>query len=282
MQLRRIISSLILIPVLLAGIFWEYGHWLTALVVLLLLVPSRDELYDLMKVEKRRLLMWWQNLFLLPFLIFCTANFYEPVQRTALIIICTFLFFWGSCLLTMRFTLHGSRDEFATHALTLIYLVIPLGCITYLRGLEQGSNYLFYLLAVPAFTDSFALYGGMLLGKRKMAPVISPNKTWEGAVSGTVFALGFVLLVAAVQDSFYGQTLWLEGNRGYTEIALLTLVISIIAQIGDLCESAMKRDLGIKDSGSTITGFGGYLDLMDSHLWVAPAMVIYVWLFVGV
>jgi phosphatidate cytidylyltransferase len=88
--------------------------------------------------------------------------------------------------------------------------------------------------------------------------------------------MAIIGVVAAFQSVYFGNTLWFSGPHRYGEVLLVTLTMSIVGQVGDLCESAMKRDAGVKDSGTTITGHGGYLDMMDSMLWIGPAMVVYV------
>jgi phosphatidate cytidylyltransferase len=144
-----------------------------------------------------------------------------------------------------------------------------------LRSLPNGDAFLYFLLAVTCMTDVGALYGGKLLGRKPLAPVLSPNKTWEGAAAGLLSALIFIWVSAYVDVQFSGEALWIENRPWLLELTLLTILVSSAGQVGDLCESALKRDLGIKDSGDTITGHGGYLDMMDGALWIAPATLIY-------
>lgn len=81
---------------------------------------------------------------------------------------------------------------------------------------------------------------------------------------------------AWVNTLWSGSTLWFGASQWYWSLVPLTIVLSVFGQVGDLFESALKRDLGVKDSGDTHTGHGGYLDMMDSMLWTAPAMTVYV------
>lgn len=276
MHTRRIITTLILLPIFLMGIFAEYGHWLTAIVVAYFFFYAREELYELLDVPKPRYLMIWQNAIMIIFILISVFKSLPMDFRIAMWLTSSFFFFWGSCLFTIQGTVQGARYEISTHGLTLIYLLIPLGCLVYLRTLENGAIFLFFVLAISGFTDTGALYGGQLFGKHRLAPVISPKKTWEGAFFGSLFAVLIILIIAVIQSIYWDYTLWRETPHQYVEIILVTLIMSIIGQIGDLCESAMKRDKGIKDSGVSITGHGGFLDMMDSILWVSPAMLVYV------
>jgi len=280
MHTRRILTGLAFLPIFLLGIFWRHGDWLTAAAAAFAFVCAREELYILLESKQRRGLMWWQNLFGALFFVSCVYHGFSSSMIAALRLAAVFFFFWGSCLITLSHTVKGSRSEFAAHGLTMIYVLAPMACLVYLRGIENGPNYLFFMLAVTCLTDTGAFYGGTLFGRHLLAPVISPKKTWEGSVCGTLFAAAIILSVAAYQDAKYGHALWLTGPARYAELLAVTLVMSIIAQIGDLCESAIKRDAGVKDSGHSITGHGGFLDMMDSLLWAAPAMLVYVKFFV--
>ncbi len=269
MHSRRLITGFASLPVLLLGIFWQYGDWLTAAVVALCFVGGRDELVSLLQGSRSLRLAFWQNAL-------AAAFFFAVVMgwNTALVVI-AFLFFWGSCSITMRDGVERSRNEIGVHGLVLIYLLLPLASIVYLRRLECGPDFLFFILVVSCITDSGAYYGGKLLGRHKLAPRISPKKTWEGSVCGTGLTLVIVFLTAAYQSAYIGRTLWLPDAYRYIPILGIALVMSVIGQVGDLCESAMKRDANVKDSGSSLTGHGGFLDMMDAILWIAPAMMVY-------
>ncbi len=104
---------------------------------------------------------------------------------------------------------------------------------------------------------------GRKLGRHKLAPHISPNKTWEGSIGGTLVATVIVGLYAY----FYPQ-----GNYSLLTTILLIVIVSVIGQFGDLVESALKRYYGVKDSGKILPGHGGILDRFDSLLLVLPAL----------
>ncbi|MFT8668329.1 MAG: phosphatidate cytidylyltransferase [Liquorilactobacillus hordei] len=123
-----------------------------------------------------------------------------------------------------------------------------------------GISTVFYLLLIVWSTDSGAYMVGRKLGKNKLAPHISPNKTWEGSVGGVIIAM----VIAG------GFTLLYPQGVSFLSILLITLVLSIVGQVGDLVESALKRFYGVKDSGRILPGHGGILDRFDSLLFVLP------------
>lgn len=114
--------------------------------------------------------------------------------------------------------------------------------------------------------DTFAYFTGLTLGKHKLAPKVSPKKTVEGAVGGLVGNAACGLLFAFVMDRWFG------GSIGYGPMALLALLCGVVAQIGDLSFSLIKREFGIKDYGHIFLEHGGVLDRFDSVLFVAPVI----------
>lgn len=128
-----------------------------------------------------------------------------------------------------------------------------------------AATWLVFLpLVVTWVCDSMAMAGGALIGGAKLAPVISPKKTWAGTVSGSLFAT----IVAPV----YGMLVLSPAgvSVGWWRLALFGFVVSVVGQIGDLAESLLKRAAGVKDSGTLLPGHGGALDRLDSLYWVLP------------
>ena len=133
---------------------------------------------------------------------------------------------------------------------------------------HEGLGYLVLLFFCVLFTDTGCYYFGMKFGKNKLAPVISPNKTIEGSIGGAVCALigGFII-------AYFIKLPWY-----HTIIA--ALLVTTFAQIGDLCESLLKRDAGVKDSGNLLPGHGGFLDRTDSYVFTIPVIYYYFLYFV--
>jgi len=133
----------------------------------------------------------------------------------------------------------------------------------------QGPYWVLYLLTLIWVADSGAYFGGRRFGKHKLAPAVSPGKTWEGVASALLACTGYALIAATV--------LGLAGNQwpAFVVLSLVTVVFSIL---GDLTESMFKRHAGIKDSGSLLPGHGGVLDRIDSVTAAAPVFVVGLWL----
>lgn len=133
----------------------------------------------------------------------------------------------------------------------------------------EGAAYAILMLLSVILTDSFCYYAGVQFGKHKLAEVISPNKTIEGCIGGTLMCLIFCM----------GFGIWVFDLPWYHTL-VLGLLISMFAQIGDLCESMIKRDAGVKDSSDIIPGHGGFLDRTDSHILTIPVVYYYLHFFV--
>jgi phosphatidate cytidylyltransferase len=125
--------------------------------------------------------------------------------------------------------------------------------------------------------DSAAYFVGKAWGRRKLAPTLSPGKTWEGYIAGVICGSLMTALLTALLHTWVGTGIAPNGVHGL----ILGLVVSVIAPLGDLVVSMIKRDAGVKDSGSILPGHGGALDRMDSILWAAVLGYYYVSFFVG-
>ncbi|MDG1852664.1 MAG: CDP-archaeol synthase [Verrucomicrobiales bacterium] len=134
---------------------------------------------------------------------------------------------------------------------------------------QGGEYYIIYLLVVTKFSDMGAYLIGTLIGKHKMISHISPGKTWEGFIFGCLtFAVGGgCLMFYLFKDEM--------PLLGWQSVVILSFVLAFIAALGDLAESVLKRSLAVKDSGNILPGIGGVLDLVDSVLFTAPVLFIY-------
>lgn len=146
-----------------------------------------------------------------------------------------------------------------------------LGFLILLRAIpEHGRLALVTLLVAVWAGDTLAYFGGRLLGRHKMAPATSPGKTWEGFVFGSAATI-FVAFVALYKQNFLT----------IRESIVLGVVLAVAGPIGDLFESLLKRDAGVKDSGSLLGGHGGMLDRLDAFLFAAPAAYFTILAFTG-
>lgn len=178
----------------------------------------------------------------------------------------------------IRFGLEGYRmiDEIALTVFGFVYIVILFSFIPKLlhlplvdvAGNSSTRFYVIFLLVVTKFTDSGAYLVGSLIGKHKMIPRISPGKTWEGFVGAIFFAL---------LGSF--GCMWFFGDKipliTAMHAGILGVTLALVAVLGDLVESILKRSMEAKDSGHVMPGIGGVLDLIDSLLLTGPVLFVY-------
>lgn len=159
-------------------------------------------------------------------------------------------------------------DEAAFPVLVSLYVGMGFKYFVTARGASDGLVILLFGLFVVWTTDIGAYLVGRQFGKNKLAPAISPNKTLEGSAGGVVSALVVALIFLMFVNS--------KEVFGYSAIVMLlmTIVMSMVGQLGDLVESAYKRHYGVKDSGNILPGHGGILDRFDSLLFVFPVMHI--------
>ena len=137
--------------------------------------------------------------------------------------------------------------------------------------IESHSIYLLLFCAFCAWlTDTCAYFTGVRFGKHKMAPVISPKKSWEGAIGGVVLTAVANVIMYLVYDKWFFGTPF--NGWSWLEVVPISITLSIISIFGDLSASVVKRNYGIKDYGNLIPGHGGMMDRIDSALFVLPSM----------
>jgi phosphatidate cytidylyltransferase len=165
-------------------------------------------------------------------------------------------------------------SDAAVSIFCLVYVGFTLLAVPALREQANGPSLVTFLLCVVWAGDIVAMYAGRTLGRHKMAPQLSPNKTWEGAagsVIGSLLAAGGLLwLTEWTATRFNSAKLSFPEEVWYWLV--LAVVINVAAQVGDLAESALKRSAGVKDSGTLLPGHGGVLDRIDALLLAAPVL----------
>ncbi len=202
-------------------------------------------------------LMGLAFLFVLPLLsVFITP---QLGVNTGLVLAFLLLSFWTLGTYRKDF---NSYDFFSRSSLGLIWIGFMGAHLLMIRALPEGNYWLLILTGITAGSDSGAYYTGRVFGKHKLSPLISPNKTIEGAVGG-VFA---GIAVAVLLSLLFLQTVpWLF-------VLVSAIVLSVVGICGDLVESVIKRATGTKDSGTILGGHGGILDRADSILFAAPVL----------
>ena len=145
------------------------------------------------------------------------------------------------------------------------YIAIPIYCAVAIRILD--NEILFWMFSIIWATDIFAFFAGKSLGGPKLAPAISPNKTWSGLIGGTLASMAIGLISAII----------FPGSVGF--FLIVSIIISLVEQMSDLLESKFKRIFGVKDSGDIIPGHGGVLDRLDGMIFVAPLVYLIILVF---
>jgi phosphatidate cytidylyltransferase len=191
------------------------------------------------------------------------AGFPEPRELLAAVLL--FSVGLGTLVLLSRTPLDEALATLGILGFGLPYFALPIAAMFHLR--EADPWLVFLLLAIVWLGDTAAYYVGSRWGRHKMAPVVSPKKSWEGAVAGLAVS------VAAT-------AVWSAWRLGRVDLGLLAVaaVTALAAQVGDLVESLIKRGAGVKDSGQLLPGHGGLLDRFDAMLFAAPVLLMGVWL----
>jgi phosphatidate cytidylyltransferase len=161
----------------------------------------------------------------------------------------------------------------ATAVFCLIYTGFTLLAVPALRSSEDGKSLVVFLLCAVWAGDSVAMYVGRAWGRRKLAPNLSPGKTWEGAagsLAGSLLVTFGLIELARQLAARDMMTLSFPGPVWYWLV--LAVLVNVAAQVGDLAESALKRSAGVKDSGTLLPGHGGVLDRIDALLLAAPVL----------
>jgi phosphatidate cytidylyltransferase len=253
--LKRTITIVIGIPFIIFIIFYG-GLPFFVIATLLLVYLGLRELYNLTHKKGTEPSLIWGFLLSLYFIflpLFDKYNLdYNKINIIVFIILSYFIsqFFkknYSMMLSNISLTIFGS-----------IYVGYLFSFIIRIKNLPNGNYFLIFLLFITWINDVAAYIIGIKFGKNKIFPKISPMKTIEGSLGGIIFGVISVFIFKN----------WI--NLTFDKIILLGLIITIIAQLGDLFESMLKRCIGVKDSGNIIPGHGGILDSFDSLLFAAP------------
>ena len=162
-----------------------------------------------------------------------------------------------------------------------LYVALPMASLLQLREQWQGSFFLLYLLLLVWAGDIFAYFIGKPFGRHRMSPRVSPNKTWEGAIASVIASVAVGILMfhyaqpissALMQAHLIERQNGIFGQTSLISVIVLSIVLNIAAQVGDLVESLIKRGAGVKDSGAILPGHGGMLDRVDALLFAAPVL----------
>jgi len=257
---KRVITALGGIPLLIA-IIWFGEPWFTILVAIWGLLAA-FEFYRMVATSKVPPLTYFGLIWTLLFIL--SPHFdYDiliPLLLTSAVV-----------LSLIWLLLHPQKERaFTGWAWTIggiLYIGWLLSYLVALRGLDAGRNWVFFAFFVTFASDTTAFFVGRAWGKHHLAPHISPGKTWEGAIAG-VFGAIIVSLLFIIPTPLRLPLI-------YWQAILLGLLVSLFAQLGDLVESLLKRNMGVKESGKLLPGHGGFLDRIDSVVFAGVVVYYY-------
>lgn len=263
--INRVVSAVIALPFLFICI-WQGGVWLVVLLAALAILGTLEFLilFGIRSFWLRTIWSGFAGLIVLDFGLRILALALSISDAIPVLTLCFYYVGFGIVLLSFWFLIDRNRKAPFIMAGSL-FIGLTLSHAILLRNLDNGALWL-SLAVVAVFTvDSSAYFVGRSIGKRRMVPKISPNKTWEGAIGGMI---GGVISVLAFTSL---SSLSLSINLGGAIV--LGLVIGLAAQTGDLIESKFKRMRNVRESGTLIPGHGGILDRLDSAL--LPLVIVY-------
>ena len=273
MTKTRVLAALIMAPAAIAAILLLPSQWLAAAAAAVFLIGLWEWL-KLAGVEDTlaRTTLLLLNLVLMVLVVWDRDASLFLFRVAALVGVG----WWLLALLWLRFFNYGAQPDSPARALKLLagtLAILPAWAslvLLHASG-DQGHLWLLTALAVVWAADSGAYFAGRTFGRHKLAPRISPNKTWEGLFGGLLAGL----LVATVFGLGFGVDAWQLVSPAQLPWLLLVTVVAVFASVlGDLFESLLKRHAGAKDSGSIIPGHGGVLDRVDGVLAALPVFAI--------
>ncbi len=200
---------------------------------------------------------------------FILFNLDNTIKSNEILLLIAALFVSARALLFL-FEKHNKKlDQNSKYVFLIGYLIIPIIIFTKIPFIlnEYHPKIIISLLAIIWMNDTFAYLVGRSIGKKKLFERVSPKKTIEGFIGGTVFALITGILLAR----FYIN----ETNETPIKWTFIAIIVSVFGTLGDLIESKFKRNAGVKDSGSIMPGHGGFLDRLDSIIFVAPMVYLF-------
>ena len=260
---KRIITGLWGIPLLIAAVWFDKPlPWFTVLVAIWG-VLAVFEFYSMVATPKMTTLTYFGLTWTLLFIIspHFDYDFLVPLLLSSVVIL---PLIW----LLLRPRKEGAFITWAWTIAGILYVGWLLSYFIALRELDSGKAWVFFTVFTNSGSDTTAFFVGRALGRHKLAPSISPGKTWEGTVAG-IFGAIIVSLLFTIPTP-------LSLPLSHGQAIFLGLLVSILGQLGDLVESLLKRNMGVKDSGKLIPGHGGALDRIDSIIFAGVVVYLYV------
>jgi phosphatidate cytidylyltransferase len=285
--LKRVLTALVLIPIVLLLV-------LRAPVAVLAVVAGAFALLAIRELLKLAEAYGIRPL-VLPTYVFCALFFLLiAVHPGATDLLSTVAFaYFGLCAAALApfifLSVAMARADLASgfpaamvSTFAFVYIALPMASLVQLHEQWRGAFLLLYLLLLVWAGDIFAYFVGKPLGRHRMSPRVSPNKTWEGAAASVIASIAVGVLMFHYARSISSALLHLHlidlqdgifnEPRSLFPTIMLSVVLNIASQLGDLVESLIKRGAGTKDSGAILPGHGGMLDRIDALLFAAPVL----------
>ena len=272
----RLITAAILIPIVVGSILWLAPVQFAAFFAVFAIVGGW-EWSGLMRLQSPVMRVMYAVVTMLAIL---GCWFYVVGYPERVLLVLGVALVWWICALFLVFAYPGFNQIRSNRVLEIIIgllVIVPcwLTIIELRNSIDQGAYLVMFLVGLIAVTDSSAYFGGKKWGAHKLAPQVSPGKTWEGVISG---------LMGAALFSFVCAWFFEFLNEQWSVIAIFVLVCivtAIVSVLGDLSESMFKRQVGLKDSGSILPGHGGVLDRIDSLTAAAPIFAVCMWVLIN-
>lgn len=267
-MLIRVITALVALCVLIPVLFLS-DTWVLPVAVAVFNFIANFELFKCIGSLSKCWLSWSMLVFsaIIPLLV----RIIDSIGVYYIVVACI-LFSETLYLMALAVFSKGtiSIEDIGISAFMSFYVSLGFTSIILLHDFFSMGKQMYLLIFVGAWvTDIFAYFCGRLFGKHKLIPQVSPKKTVEGSIGGTLFSgISFVLFGFIINKMGFG------GDIGYAVLFVFGIIAAVVAQIGDLCMSALKRRYGIKDFGKLFPGHGGVLDRFDSIIAVAVSLLI--------
>jgi phosphatidate cytidylyltransferase len=264
--LKRLISTVLLISAV-AYIIFTLPNWIYSSAVAVLVGFGLYEFYSLVNRKGTFVYKYFGMILgvIVPILIHLMAGgFMIDLEPFYIVIACLFIII----IQFIRKTNHDALSAISVTLFGILYISWFFSFLIKLKFLPQGSFLVAFIIAVTKSGDIGAYIVGSTIGKHPLIPRISPKKSLEGMIGGLCFSILGALACRRIMPSF-----------SIEHLVALGLLLGVVGQIGDLSESLIKRDCGAKDSGKSLPGLGGVLDLIDSLLFTVPIFYFYLKVF---
>lgn len=261
----RLISAVVLIAILLAIVFFT-PDWAFSLIVCALTFLIMSELTKVLRIETKPCIVITNYIAAAAYM---ALGFLNAEMIGELVFMITALFVMALMVIAILNNEKVKFSDVCSSIFLVFYSVVFLMHLAFIRKLDSGIAFLFMPIIGAYVTDTGAYFTGMLMGKHKLIPAISPNKTVEGAIGGIITTIIAFVIYGVVMSSM-GYVV------NYLLLIVLAILCGVISQFGDLSASVIKRNFSVKDFGHIIPGHGGFVDRVDSLMFVAPLVYYFI------